>query len=278
MAFEILRRIVTHGNFEDEHKVQLVSCYQRIETKRRSEWNSLKVFKAPIAAESRFLIYALVFTILCHGAAMLAMLFFLLPGMPSGTTEVAQRITYISEHPFLWKLGWFPWQMTALSDVILSLALIRTAWIPRLPAACALVLTLVAVIFEQPAEFRWTTSGIDLAKEALRTGNHSAYRAFEQEVFSLTSHWAALFYTLAAIFWSISLAKAGAWSCFMTRLSVFLWGLLLVISIGPLLFSSFGFNLVSAGNALGFNLMMIWFLGALYLVKLKSAAINQNNS
>lgn len=205
------------------------------------------------------------------------MLAFLLPGLPSGTTDLPQRIAYISDHALLWKLGWFPWQMTALSDLILAVALVRTQWVPRLPAVGSLILTMVAVSIEQPAEFRWVTSGIEIAKEALRTGNHSAYLAFEQEVFSLTSHWAAFFYTLAAIFWSISLAKAGTWSRFMTNLSVVLWGLLLVISLGPLLSSSFGSNLVSAGNALGFNLMMIWFLGALYLVKLKSAAINQNN-
>ena len=208
---------------------------------------------------------------------MLSMLAFLLPGVPGGGSDLVQRITYISEHGFLWKLGWFPWQMTALSDVILSLALIRTAWIPRLPAASAFVLTLVAVIFEQPAEYRWTTSGIDLAKEALRTGDYSKYLTFEQEVFSLTSHWAPIFYTLAAIFWSVSFAKAGTWHRNMSRLSWVLWGLLLIISTVPLISPSIGPNLVSAGNAIAFNLMMIWFLGALYLVKQKSPTILQNN-
>ncbi len=209
---------------------------------------------------------------------MLSMLAFLLPGLPSGTTDLPQRIAYISDHAFLWKLGWFPWQITALSDLILAVALVRTKWVPRLPAVGSLILTIVAVSIEQPAEYRWVTSGIEIAKDALRTGNHSAYMAFEQEVFSLTSHWAALFYTLAAIFWSISLAKPGAWNRNMTRLSWVLWGLLLIISTGPLITSAIGPNLVSVGNAIAFNLMMVWFLGALYLVKLKSPTIIQNNS
>ena len=237
----------------------------------------MKVFKSPILAESRFLVYALVFTILCHGAAMLSMLAFLLPGLPTGATDLPQRIAYISEHALLWKLGWFPWQMTALSDLILAVALVRTKWVPRLPAVGSLILTMVAVSIEQPAEFRWVTSGIEVAKESQRTGNYSGYMALEQELFSLTSHWPAVFYTLAAILWSVSLAKAGAWNRNMTRLSWVLWGLLLVISLGPLITSAIGPNLVSAGNAIAFNLMMIWFLGALFLVKQKSPIIIQNN-
>ena len=147
------------------------------------------------------------------------------------------------------------------------MALFRTAWIPKTPAIASLVFTAFALIAEQPAEFRWITSGIDIAKEATRTGNAVPYEVFEKEIFSLTSHWAALFYTIAAIYWSIALLKGQAWNVWMTRISVVLWSLLLFVSIGPLVSPTIGSNFVSVGNAIGFNLMLIWFVGALYLVK-----------
>ncbi len=227
----------------------------------------LKILKAPISTESKFLTLSLVFTILCHGAAMMSMLIFLLPGMPGGTADLAHRVEYIANHVFQWRLGWFPWQMTALSDLFLSVALVRTVWIPRKPAICSLAFTVLAILAEQPAEFRWITSGIDIAKEATRTGNTAPYGLFEKEIFNLTSHWAALFYTIAAIFWSIGLMRGKAWNAWMTRLSLVLWSILLFVSIGPLVSPAIGSNFVSTGNAIGFNLMMIWFGGTLYLVK-----------
>jgi sorbitol-specific phosphotransferase system component IIBC len=53
----------------------------------------------------------------------------------------------------------------------------------------------------------------------------------------------------------------------MTLLSVVLWGLLIFVSVGPLVSPFFGPTVVSVANAIGFNLMMIWFAGAFYLVK-----------
>ena len=213
---------------------------------------------------------ALVFTIACHGVAMLSMLIFLLPGIPGGSSDLAHRIAYISAHPIQWRLGWFPWQLTALSDLVLAYCLVRTSWIPRLPALGALGLTIVAIAFEQPAEYRWITSGIELAHDAVRYGSYSGYSAFEQEVFRLTSHWAAFFYTLAAIGWSISLAMSGTWNRFITWLSCGLWGLLIVVSLGPLLKPNLGSKLVSIGNAIGFIFMMVWFCLVLVMVMRRS--------
>jgi hypothetical protein len=234
----------------------------------------LKVLKAPIAAESRFLVYALVFTILCHAVAMGSMLLFLLPGIPGGNSDLAHRMSYMSSHAFQWRLGWFPWQMTALSDLFLAIALLRTTWIPKFPAWISVILTGIAILFEQPAEWRWTTAGIDLAK----SGDLAQYLIFESEIFRLTSHWAAFFYTLAAICWSICLAKAEVWNAWMTRLSFVLWSLLIAVSLGPLLLPTLDPKIVSTGNAIGFNLMMLWFFGALYLAKQKTKTTNQNDS
>src|SRR4051794_40386147 len=84
---------------------------------------------------ARFLEGALFFTIIAHAAGMASMAALLIWGMPGGATaDTTQRITYIAHHPWLWRLGWFPWQVTAFSDLLLGIALIRTPWIPRIPA------------------------------------------------------------------------------------------------------------------------------------------------
>src|SRR5262245_40998567 len=93
---------------------------------------------------ARFLERALLFTMAAHLTAMVTMALFLLPGVPGGAdTDAAARAAYIAERPLLWRLGWLPWQLTALSDLLLGLALVFTKWIPKLPALWALALTLV---------------------------------------------------------------------------------------------------------------------------------------
>lgn len=230
------------------------------------EWVSVKQFLLRIPPDSKFLLGALVFTFLCHGAALIATLVFLLPGLPSGHNDLAHRVSYIGQHALIWRIGWLPWQLTALSDLILAVALVRTSWISRPAAFISLGLTVTALLIEQPAEFRWTTSGVELARQAFLMQNASSYSAFESEIFRLTSYWAAFFYTLAAIAWSVCLAKAGTWNRFMTILSIILWGLLIVISLGPLLLDGFPAIIVSSGNAIGFNVMMVWFGVATYLI------------
>jgi hypothetical protein len=73
------------------------------------------------------IIIALAFTFLCHGAAMLGMVLFLLPGMPGGgVADVVARAAYVAGHPWRWRLGWLGWQLTALSDLLLGVALVWT--------------------------------------------------------------------------------------------------------------------------------------------------------
>ena len=198
---------------------------------------------------------------------MISMLIFLLPGMPGGTADLGHRISYVTEHTIQWRLGWFPWEVTAFSDLVLAIAVLQTPWVPKKAAMMSLIFTLVAIVVEQPSEFRWITKGIDIAHEGSRTGNLAPYQIFESEVLNLTSHWAAMFYTISAIFWSIGLMQGQAWNIWMTRLSVVLWSLLLFISVGPLMSPKISSYFVSIGNAIGFNLMLIWFAGALFLVK-----------
>jgi len=58
---------------------------------------------------------SLIFLFFIHGIAMLATLGLLLPGMPGGSNaDVAVRMHYVAEHPFIWHLGWLTWQLAAL--------------------------------------------------------------------------------------------------------------------------------------------------------------------
>lgn len=204
---------------------------------------------------------ALLATIVCHATAMLSMAALLLPLMPGSGGPDIQRVALLAAHPWQFRLGWFPWQVTAVSDVALGLALVLTPWVPRRASVIALLFTGLAVILDQTAQIAWMTRGLELAQEAQRTGDLEPYLAFERFYFPLTGCWAALLYTAGAIGWSVALAQAGTWSRLLTRLSIGVWTLFILISIGPLLpkASALPASILAVGNALGFVLMMAWF-------------------
>ena len=206
----------------------------------------------------RLLERALLFTIVIHAVAMVSMALFLLPGMPGGgTSSDAARVDYVARHPWLWRLGWIPWGITALSDLLIGIALIRTPWIPRLPAWIALALTAVAVAPDQVGQIAWMTRGIDLA----RSGDVAAYLAYEARLFEWTAVWGAGLYTIGAVAWTVCFASAGTWNRALTLISAPLWALFAVISFGPLLPPHLrpSSAVVAVGNALGFVVMELWF-------------------
>jgi hypothetical protein len=152
--------------------------------------------------------------------------------------------------------------VTAASDLLLSAALVRTRWAPKLPALLALAATLAAVALEQPNEFRWMTRGVELAREAVASGNYDTFLDFETSTYRFVSLWAALCYTIAAIGWSFTFSSAGVWNRALTGISVVAWGALFLVSAGPL---ALGIDrvppsVIAAGNAIGFVLMMAWFV------------------
>src|SRR2546430_529476 len=88
---------------------------------------------------ARFLERTILFTFAAHALGMITMALFLLPGMPGGTNALLlERAAYVASHPWLWRAGWFGWQLTALSDLLLGVALLRTPWIPKLAAMITL--------------------------------------------------------------------------------------------------------------------------------------------
>jgi len=181
---------------------------------------------------------------------------FLLPALPGGTatTDVA-RIARIATHPWTFRLGWLPWQLCAVADLLLAIAMVRVRWLPHRAAIGVLVATCCAVIPDQLAQAIWVTRGVDLART-----DANAYLSLEREIFPLTAGWGAAFYTIAALGWTWCFVKAGTWSRTLTVLSVPLW-LTMTVAVVTLLVpeahrpsSSF----VSAANGLGFAELQLW--------------------
>lgn len=200
---------------------------------------------------------ALLFSFIIHGVAMVSMALFLLPGMPGGgTTDDLQRIQYIASHPWIWRAGWFPWQLTALSDLLIAVGLLRAAWIPKVPAVLTTLVTVAAIVPDQAGQIAWVTRGIALAQ----AGDAAEYLAYEARIFSWTAAWGATLYTLGAVGWTWCFVRGGAWNRWLTGISAVAWPLFFYVSIGPFLPSAISPSamFVAASNAVGFVLLEIW--------------------
>jgi hypothetical protein len=210
---------------------------------------------------ARFLEQVLLVNLAIHVLAMFGMASFLLPGLPGGgSADDATRITYLATHPWLWRLGWLPWQLTAFMDLLTAVALWRTAWIPRLPAALVMVFTILAVIPDQRGEALWVTRGLDLAAQADRSGDLTPYLQFEKETYRLVVGWGGSLYVCMAVCWSWCFFAAGTWNRFLTILSLVAWGALAIGSAGVLLFEELrpGSRLVGLANGIGLPLLLVW--------------------
>jgi hypothetical protein len=211
---------------------------------------------------SPFLERALLFTFIAHLLAMVSMSL-LLPGLPGGpATSLVQRANYVASHPWLWRLGWFPWQLTALSDLILSISLLKTSWIPRRSSVLTVILTMAGFFPDQIGQAGWITNGVRLAQEAFATADNGRYATFESSTFLHIAGFGTIGYLLGALGWTWCFAAAGTWSRQLSWLSLALWScfgfttlsLFLPATARPAPF------LVSAGNAIAFVLLMIWFV------------------
>ena len=204
----------------------------------------------------RSLEHALLFNFVIHGVAMLAMAALLLPALPGGSgASDADRVATIAAHPWRFRVGWLPWQLCAVADLWLAIAMARVRWLPRAASAIVVVLTIAAVIPDQYAQAVWITRGVDLARS-----DAVAYLDLERAIFPLTAGWGALFYTLAALGWTYGFARAGTWSRALSILSVPLWITMLAAVVSPILPEAHrpSPTVVSALNGLGFFQLQIW--------------------
>ena len=199
---------------------------------------------------------SLIFNFLVHGLAMLSMAALLLPTLPGGTaTSEAARIATIAAHPWRFRLGWLPWQLCAVADLTMALAMVRVRWLPSAASWSVLALTLVAVAPDQYAQAVWVTRGVTLA-----AADPEGYLALERALFPLTAGWGALFYTLGALGWTVCFARGGTWSRALTLLSGPTWATMAVAVVSPLLPPGMrpGPVFVSAANGLGFLQLQVW--------------------
>jgi hypothetical protein len=218
---------------------------------------------------ARFLEQVLLINLLLHILALVFMALLLLPGLPGGgSTEDAARVAYLANHPWLWRLGWLPWQLTAFVDLLLSVALWRTPWMPRLPAIAALVFTLLAILPDQSGEFLWVTRGLELAVQADRSGDLTAYLQFERQIFRAVVAWGGTLYLCMALCWSWCFAAAGTWNRTLTLLSLVAWTAQAVGSAALLLPDEYqpASALVAIVNGIGLTLLVFWLAGVTELV------------
>ena len=209
---------------------------------------------------ARFLEEILLLSLVVHFAALVCSPL-LLRGLPGGSFPgTAQRAAYLTVHPWLWRLGWLPWQAAALVNVLMALALWRTSWIPRLPAAAVMLFTLLAVTADQAGETLLVTRGLDIASTAHRSGDLLPFLVFENKAYTAVFVLGGMLYLCMAVCWSWCFAVAGTWDRTLSALSLLTWGILAAGSGFPLLPEMLrpGRGFVGAINAAGLTLLLFW--------------------
>jgi len=203
----------------------------------------------------------LLVNLLVHAAAMLAMAALLLPMMPGGGVSDVERIAALAEHPWTFRIGWWPWHACAAADVWLAVAVVRSPLLPRGPSVIALLFTLVAVLLDQAGQIRWVTGGLELAREAHASGSLGTYLDFEAGVFDLTAVTGALGYTLATVFWVLAFDEGGLLGRRGRVISALVLTVMLTVTAGPMLPAPLTLPapLIAPGNAIGFVLLLAWF-------------------
>lgn len=218
----------------------------------------------PLTAEfaaDRFLERSLLANFVVHGLAIVLMALLLAPMLPGGgEPDPVVRITRIAAHPWRFRLGWLPWQLCAVADLWMAIALVRVRWIPKLPAVFVLLTTMAAVVPDQYAQAVWITRGVELAQAATNARDIAAYLALERSLFVMTAACGAFLYTLAALGWTACFAMAHTWSRTLTWLSVPAWAVMLFVTTVLFLPPSVrpSPEVVALGNAVGFALLQVW--------------------
>lgn len=133
------------------------------------------------------------------------MLLLLRPGMDVAAFSVLERARYVAENAQAWRLGWLPWQLSALSDLWVSVAFWRWARRSELAdaqrfAGWALALFVVSAVPEQWAEASLVTSFVDSAASAAHGGPASWQRDWAVYA-AATGVWANFGYTAMTYCW-----------------------------------------------------------------------------
>lgn len=196
------------------------------------------------------------------------------PGFDVARTELS-RASFISENRWLWRLGWLPWQLSALSDVILSIVLLQWVRAQRHAAAikwatAGLVLNLAASIPEQICEAILVTGHVGLADQAVSDSVALAdFVDQERRMFAVASIWSGFVYVLMTLAWHRTLClMAGVTGWFVgfagRAVLVSLAALSILAGLAAIQFRTDWTSPVLVGlvAAVGFGGMSLWSLAA----------------
>jgi hypothetical protein len=223
----------------------------------------------------RFLEAVFWFALLTHGLGLLCMAFLLVPGLPVDGNSLLERLKFLSSHELSWRLGWLTWQLSALSDLLIALAFLKTA-LPKWLSFVVLVTTVCALIPDQYGQFLWTTQLPGLATQALSTGQTAKFVEFEHFIYMMVTGWASILYTILAVAWTVALSRLFDTGSKFIRISYALWLLSFVCSFLILLQEHFKlpFILLEAANAVFFTGLMLWFCWVIDLILSKERAVS----
>ncbi len=201
------------------------------------------------------------FAFFTHAAGLVTMALMIMPGMPGSFASDLARVNYISSNPIVWKLGWLPWQLSALSDLLIAAAFLSFSKLSGWLKTFLIIATVVAIIPDQYGQYLWTTKAIDLATDAVRTGTTSNFTKLEEPVYSAVCGWASLFYTVVAAGWTLALKSIKVASSKLSNFSWIIWTLSLSCSIIFLCSSAIKvpFIVLAISNAIFFAGLMFWF-------------------
>ena len=226
----------------------------------------------------RLCVAALLFSLVMHALAVGGTAVLLQPGMDAGAS-VLERATYVAGYVWLWRLGWLAWQLTALSDLLLSASLLayltattsqeRCGW-AVFWAGLSLVATIVAVIPDQWAEASYVSSFVEAAQVVRGGGSQGEYVAVEARYLMMVGTCGNAGYSAMGFCWMLATAFAAGgvrrnWQfvllgmitwCMFTAAGIANWRAAAGASV-----SGFpGFDLVVWFNAMAFPLLLIWMV------------------
>lgn len=160
----------------------------------------------------RRLLAAMAFFLVVHALALVAMGAILMRGIgPAGDVASFERAHFIAANPWLWRLGWLPWQLCALSDLLVCVLLMDWTrvrggfgW-----ACVSLVLVLAAAIPEQWSEWRMITEQVQVAAAVVRgEAPIAAHAELEQHLLIVTGSFSATVYVLMTGAWMLAIRSA----------------------------------------------------------------------
>ncbi|MFO0619364.1 MAG: DUF2071 domain-containing protein [Polyangiaceae bacterium] len=168
----------------------------------------------PSRRHDRALARAFVAMFVVHAVAMLAMPLVLARFLPGGAASSEEaRIAAIAASPWSFRVGWMPWQLTAVIDLLFAWLVARTPWLPRALRWLSFGVTLAAVVPDQLGQALYVTEGIARAQRvAAGVDTVAGFRAWEDGVFRLTAGWGATLYTIGTVLFLEAFRRARVWS------------------------------------------------------------------